>query len=382
MQKETVTFSAEEMSRYNRHIIIPEFGLASQQKLKSARVLVIGAGGLGSPLLLYLAAAGIGTIGIVDFDVVEDSNLQRQVLYDASDVGKPKAEAAKARINGLNAFINVITHNTALDADNALEIISRYDVVADGTDNFATRYLVNDACVMLGKPNVYASIFQFEGQLSVFNYRKNDASDSGPNYRDLFAAPPPSDLVPSCAVGGVLGVLPGILGALQALEVIKVITGVGEVLSGKLFTFDTLAFQPRFFQLKPDPHNPLNTAAGKKTLTPVGQDLCMGAMASIKEISVGELQRLINTGEDFQLIDVREPDEFLSDNLGGELIPLGSIVDDHEKISTTRKVVVHCKMGGRSEKAIRLLEANFGYTNLYNLKGGIVAYRKAALIHS
>jgi sulfur-carrier protein adenylyltransferase/sulfurtransferase len=373
-------FSNQELARYNRHIIIPDFGLESQQKLRDAKVLVIGAGGLGSPLLLYLAAAGIGTLGIVDFDVVEDSNLQRQVLYDSGDVGKPKAEAAKTKINMLNGFIDVVVYDTALDSENAIDIISMYDVVADGTDNFATRYLVNDACVLLGKPNVYASIFQFDGQLSVFNYRKNEAADVGPNYRDLFAAPPPADLVPSCAVGGVLGVLPGILGSMQALEVIKIVTGVGEVLSGRLFTFDALNFQTNFFQLKPDPHNPLRTSESKKTLFSKGGDQCNVRKTFVKQISAEELLHMMDRGEDFQLIDVREPDEFNEDNLGGKLIPLGEIIKNHQEISIMKKVVVHCKMGSRSEKAIRLLEAQFGYLNLYNLTGGIIACRQITLV--
>jgi sulfur-carrier protein adenylyltransferase/sulfurtransferase len=231
-----VTFTKEELSRYNRHIIIPGFGLAAQQKLKAAKVLVVGSGGLGSPVLLYLAAAGIGTIGIVDFDVVDDSNLQRQVLFGVNEIGKPKVEAAKERLQALNPHLEFVLYNTQLTSQNALDIIKDYDVVADGTDNFPTRYLVNDACVLLGKPNVYASIFQFEGQVSVFNYNQANG-EFGPNYRDLYPTPPPPGLVPSCAEGGVLGVLPGIIGSLQALEVIKVVTGVGEPLVGRVLYF-------------------------------------------------------------------------------------------------------------------------------------------------
>ncbi|HEY1201911.1 MAG TPA: molybdopterin-synthase adenylyltransferase MoeB, partial [Niastella sp.] len=234
-----VTFSSEELARYNRHIIIPEFGLAGQQKLKAAKVLVVGSGGLGSPVLLYLAAAGIGTIGIVDFDVVDDSNLQRQVLFGVNEIGKAKVEAAKERLQALNPHIEFVLYNTQLTSQNALDIIKDYDVVADGTDNFPCRYLVNDACVLLGKPNVYASIFQFEGQVSVFNF-KHANGEFGPNYRDLYPTPPPPGLVPSCAEGGVLGVLPGIIGSLQALEVIKVVTGVGEPLVGRFYIFDAL----------------------------------------------------------------------------------------------------------------------------------------------
>src|ERR1700733_11419476 len=232
-------FSKEELARYNRHIIIPGFGMEAQQKLKAAKVLVIGSGGLGSPVLLYLAAAGVGTLGIVDFDVVDDSNLQRQVLFGVDEIGKPKVEAAKRRIEALNPYIKLNIYNTHLNSQNAMDIIRDYDVIADGTDNFPTRYLVNDAAVLLDKPNVYASIFQFEGQVSVFNY-KDAQGIPGPNYRDLYPTPPPPGLVPSCAEGGVLGVLPGIIGSLQALEVIKVITGVGETLSSRFFIFDAL----------------------------------------------------------------------------------------------------------------------------------------------
>ena len=228
MSIDNIKFSKEELARYDRHIIIPDFGLEAQKKLKAAKVLVIGSGGLGSPVLLYLAAAGVGTIGIVDFDVVDDSNLQRQVLFGVDEVGKLKAEAARDRLESLNPYIDIVVHNIRLTSENALSIIKQYDVVADGTDNFPTRYLVNDACVLLDKPNVYASIFQFEGQVSVFNY-VNDKGERGPNYRDLYPTPPPPGLVPSCAEGGVLGVLPGIIGSLQALEVIKVVTGVGEL---------------------------------------------------------------------------------------------------------------------------------------------------------
>ncbi|RMI26214.1 MAG: molybdopterin-synthase adenylyltransferase MoeB, partial [Calditrichaeota bacterium] len=257
MQPNRIDFTPEELARYHRHIIIPEFGIEGQQKLKAARVLVVGTGGLGSPLLLYLAAAGVGTLGIVDFDVVEDSNLHRQVLFNQQDLGMPKVEAAKKRLMALNPHIEVVTYNTRLTSANALEIIRDYDVVADGTDNFPTRYLVNDACVLLGKPNVYASIFQFEGQVSVFNYVDKNG-EVGPNYRCLYPEPPPPGLVPNCAEGGVLGVLPGIIGCLQANEVIKVITGIGEPLSGRLLIFDALKFEVRILKFKRDENNPLN----------------------------------------------------------------------------------------------------------------------------
>lgn len=375
MNHENIKFSREELSRYNRHIIIPEFGMEAQQKLKAAKVLVIGSGGLGSPVLLYLAAAGIGTIGIVDFDVVDDSNLQRQVLFGVSEVGQPKVEAAKRRLQSLNPHITLNVYNTQLTSKNALSLIQDYDVVADGTDNFPTRYLVNDACVLLGKTNVYASIFQFEGQISVFNYR-NSKGEIGPNYRDLYATPPPAGLVPSCAEGGVLGVLPGILGSLQALEVIKVITGVGEVLSGRFFSFDALSFESRTFNIKRNPANPLNgTNPTLKELIDYEQFCGVKAVEKkIKEINAIELNDWQMRGEDFQIIDVREPYEYEIVNIGAELIPLGTVLDNVDKIARNKKVVVQCKTGNRSGKVIRELEEKFGFENLYNLKGGILGY--------
>ena len=257
MSLEEIKLSPEELARYNRHIIIPEFGMEGQKRLKASKVLVIGTGGLGSPLLLYLAAAGVGTLGIVDFDVVDDSNLQRQVLYSVSDVGRSKVEAAKERLLALNPHITIHTYNEMLTSANALEIFKGYDLVADGTDNFPTRYLVNDACYLTSIPNVYASIFRFDGQVSVFNYTDKNGQ-TGPNYRDLYPEPPPPGLVPSCAEGGVLGVLPGIIGSLQANEVIKIITGVGDPLSGRLFAFDALAFSSKVFKIGTDKTNPLS----------------------------------------------------------------------------------------------------------------------------
>ncbi|MEO8771289.1 MAG: molybdopterin-synthase adenylyltransferase MoeB [Ferruginibacter sp.] len=375
MNTENIQFSPAEYARYNRHIIIPEFGLAGQQKLKGAKVLVIGSGGLGSPVLLYLAAAGVGTLGIVDFDVVDDSNLQRQVLFGVTEIGKPKVEAAKQRLQGLNPHINIITYNTQLTSQNALDIVKDYDVVADGTDNFPTRYLVNDACVLLNKPNVYASIFQFEGQVSVFNY--TDAKGNvGPNYRDLYPTPPPPGLVPNCSEGGVLGVLPGIIGCLQASEVIKVVTGIGDNLSGRFFVFDALTFETRTFNISRNENNPLN---GKnptiKQLVDYEQFCGMKAVEkAIKEITVDEFDQWKESGEDIQVIDVREPGEYEEVNIGALLIPLATVSDNADKISRNKKVVVHCKMGGRSAKAIRELEEKFGFNNLYNLKGGITAY--------
>jgi molybdopterin/thiamine biosynthesis adenylyltransferase/rhodanese-related sulfurtransferase/molybdopterin converting factor small subunit len=371
-----VVFSREELARYNRHIIIPGFGMEAQQKLKAAKVLVIGSGGLGSPVLLYLAAAGVGTIGIVDFDVVDDSNLQRQVLFGVDEIGKPKVEAAKRRLEALNPYIRLEIHNTHINSQNALEIIRNYDVIADGTDNFPTRYLVNDAAVLLDKPNVYASIFQFEGQVSVFNYR-DQQGNAGPNYRDLYPTPPPPGLVPSCAEGGVLGVLPGIIGSLQALEVIKVITGVGETLSGRFYIFDALNFESRTFNIKRREDNPIN---GKNpTITGLidYEQFCgMRAIEEkpLKEVTVKELYDWQVKGEKFQLIDVREPHEYDIVNIGAELIPLGTIGANGDKIDQEKKVVIHCKSGARSARAIRELEEKFGFTNLYNLKGGILAY--------
>ncbi len=375
MSYENIHFSKEELSRYDRHIIIPDFGLEAQKKLKAAKVFVVGSGGLGSPALLYLAAAGVGTIGIIDFDVVDDSNLQRQVLFGVNEIGKLKVEAAKQRLEALNPHITIKVYNEQLTSKNALDIIKDYDVVADGTDNFPTRYLVNDACVLLGKPNVFASIFQFEGQVSVFNYR-DKSGELGPNYRDLYPAPPPPGLVPSCAEGGVLGVLPGIIGSLQALEVIKLITGVGEPLSGRFFIFDALNFETRTFKIKRNPANPLN---GKnptiKELIDYEQFSGVKAVEKpIKEITAKELYNWQVRGEDIQIIDVREPHEYEIANIGGELIPLSTVSANANKIDRNKKVIVHCKMGGRSAKAIRELEEKFGFTNLYNLKGGILGW--------
>lgn len=359
-----IHFSKEELARYNRHIIIPEFGLAAQEKLKAAKVLVIGSGGLGSPVLLYLAAAGVGTIGIVDFDVVDDSNLQRQVLFGVNEIRQSKVEAARKRMEALNPHIDIKTYNTQLTSKNALEIFEEYDVIADGTDNFPTRYLVNDASVLLGKPNVYASIYQFEGQVAVFNY-VNEQGVRGPNYRDLYPTPPPPGLVPSCAEGGVLGVLLGIIGSLQALEVIKIITGVGQPLSGRFFTFDALTFETRTFHIKPNAANPLTGTNPTFTALIDYEQFC-GVKAvekPVKEITVDEFIALQQSGEPYQLIDVREPKEYEEVNMGGELIPLATVSANAKRISRDKKVVVHCKSGVRSAKAIRELEEGFGFEN-------------------
>jgi molybdopterin/thiamine biosynthesis adenylyltransferase/rhodanese-related sulfurtransferase len=378
-----VKFSKAELERYSRHIIIPEFNIEGQKKLKNAKVLVIGTGGLGAPLLLYLTAAGVGTIGIVDMDVVDDSNLQRQVLFTVKDVGRPKVEVAAERLTQLNPHVKFVTYNTQFYSSNAFDILKDYDVVADGTDNFPTRYLVNDASVLLGKTNVYGSIFRFDGQVTVFNYQYENG-EVGPNYRDLYPEPPPPGLVPSCAEGGVLGVLPGIIGSMQASEVIKVITGVGDPLVGRLFTYDALNFETRILRFKKDKHNPISGEnATIKELIDYEQ-FCgivkqpthseTQKLNTVKELTVQELKQLIDSKADFQLIDVREDYEFEIANLNGELIPLGTVLQHVDKISKDKQVVVHCRSGKRSADAIRVLEERFGFDNLYNLKGGILAY--------
>ena len=371
---EEINFTKEELARYNRHIIIPEFGIEAQKKLKAAKVLVIGSGGLGSPLLLYLAAAGVGTLGIVDLDVVDDSNLQRQVLFGVQDIGIPKVEAAKIRLKQLNPHIKIKTYNTQFTSKNALEIIRDYDVVADGTDNFPTRYLVNDASVLAGIPNVYASIFQFEGQVSVFNYTDKNGT-KGPNYRDLYPTPPEPGLIPNCAEGGVFGVLPGIIGSLQANEVIKVITGVGEPLSGRFFVFDALTFETRTLKITKRANS-----TEIKELIDYEQFCGISAIEKpVKEISTLELENWISNGEDFQIIDVRETSEYEQINIGAHLIPLGEVIARNHEIEREKKVVIHCRSGARSAKAIRQLE-EIGFDNLYNLKGGFLAIEQETLL--
>ena len=367
-------FSDAELKRYARHFALPEFGLEAQQKLKTAKVLVVGAGGLGSPLLLYLAAAGIGSIGIVDFDVIDESNLQRQVLFSQSDIGMLKTETAKARLEALNPHSAIQLYNTRLSADNALDIIRNYDVVVDGTDNFPTRYLVNDACVLLDKPNVFAAIYQFEGQVSVFNYR-DKSGNTGPNYRDLYPIPPTPGSIPTCAEGGVLGVLPGIIGSMQASEVIKVITGIGAPLSGRLFHFDALHFESRTFGLKRRDDNPLNGSNPTIAQLIDYEDFCgLKPLSAIKEVTAQALQKWQTSGEKVHLVDVREAEEYDACNIGAELIPLSSVLTHAARFRKKGKVVVHCQSGVRSAAAIRLIEAQFGYKNLYSLSGGIVSY--------
>ena len=366
--------SLEEMQRYSRHLNLPNFGVESQEKLKRARVLVVGTGGLGAPMLQYLTAAGVGTIGVVDFDEVDASNLQRQVLFTTEDIGKSKVHAAIARLKAQNPNVKFIPYETRLEASNALEILQEFDVVADGTDNFATRYLVNDACVLSGKVNVYASIFQFEGQVSVFNYRFSDGS-TGPNYRDLFPTPPPPGMVPSCAEGGVLGVLPGIVGSLQASEVIKVITGMGDPLAGRLFLFDALHFSTRTLKVQKDENNPISGLQPSITALIDYEEFCgLNQADHLASISAQELQGKLEGS--FILIDVREPYEYEAGNIGSKHIPLSEIEQHLGDIPRHGEVVIHCKSGGRSKKAIDLLKDKYGYSNLLNLKGGLQSWKE------
>ncbi len=365
-----------EWARYDRHLRIAEFGKAGQEKLKAAKVLVIGAGGLGSPLLLYLAAAGVGTLGIIDFDKVELSNLQRQVIFTEAQIGTNKAEAAKEKILALNPHIQIRTYPIKLTSENAFEIISHYEVVADGSDNFPTRYLANDACVLLGKSLVYAAVHRFEGQASVFNYR-NQAGTLGPNYRDLFPVPPLPDSVASCAEAGVLGVLPGMLGTIQANEVIKIITGIGQTLSGRLFVLEAASFQTRSFTIRRNPQNPLNGENSSITTLIDYEQFCGVRPTvslqddSIKSLIMSDLEKLIQEKKNFQLIDVRELEEYVTHNIGGELIPLREIEENIHKVARDKMVVIHCQSGIRSQQAIEILQEKYGFENLYNLEGGI-----------
>lgn len=367
----------DELLRYQRQISLSELGTSGQLKLKHARVLVVGSGGLGSPLLLYLAAAGVGEIGIIDFDVVESSNLHRQVVFRSSDIGRSKAEAAAHHISQLNPNINLTVYHERLSEINAIELLRNYDVVADGSDNFPTRYLVNDVCVKLGKVNVYAGIYRYEGQVSVFNY-PDTSGLRGPNYRDLFPETAASQVIPNCAETGVIGALPGIIGSIQAMEVIKVITGIGEVLSGRLLIFDAASALSRTVSILRNPSNPLNgktsshsdvEATSSATAHSTPEDLL-----AVKEISVNELREMMYNGTKFQLIDVREPEEFARFNLGGELMPLGDLHEYIPQIAKDRTVVVHCKAGVRSAHAIQFLQEEYGYTQLYNLQGGVLEW--------
>src|SRR6184192_1025187 len=373
----SVALSNEEILRYSRHLIMPEVGMEGQQKLKAARVLCIGAGGLGSPLLMYLAAAGVGTLGVVDFDVVDFTNLQRQIIHSTADVGRRKLDSAEETVRGINPFVNVEKFEERLTSANALALFRQFDVIVDGTDNFPTRYLVNDACVLTGKPNVYGSIFRFEGQASVF------ATKDGPCYRCLYPEPPPPGLVPSCAEGGVLGILPGLVGIIQATETIKLILGSGDSLIGRLLLVDAMAMRFRELKLKKNPECLVCGAHPTVTKLIDYEQFCgipgtqPGAAvphgSGIPEIQVQELKRRLDAGEDIFILDVREPHEYKICNLGGHLIPLGDLPRRVHELDTARTIVAHCKMGGRSAKAVDFLR-KAGFKNVVNLAGGINAW--------
>jgi adenylyltransferase/sulfurtransferase len=373
-----IQLTKDDYERYSRHLILPEVGLDGQKRLKAASILCIGTGGLGSPLLLYLAAAGVGRLGIVDFDVVDHSNLQRQVIHGTSWVGKPKIESAKNRILEINPYCQVDLYETRLSSENALDIARPYDIVIDGTDNFPTRYLVNDTCVLLNKPNVYGSIFRFEGQATVFNY------EGGPNYRDLYPEPPPPGLVPSCAEGGVLGILPGIIGVIQATEAVKIILGQGTTLSGRLLLFNALDMKFRELKLRPNPERPVIEKLIDYEMfcgIPQAQAEEAKQQAEMSEMTVGELKQLIDSGaQDYVLLDVRNPNEYdIARIPGSVLVPLpdienGAGVEKVRSLVNGHRLIVHCKMGGRSAKAIGLLKA--AGIDGTNVKGGIQAWSR------
>ena len=365
--------SSDEILRYSRHLILPEVALEGQQRLKASRVLLIGAGGLGSTLALYLAAAGVGTIGLVDFDVVDVTNLQRQIVHGSKDVGRPKLESARDRLKDMNPHVHVEGYETRLTSENALEIVRDYDIVIDGTDNFATRYLTNDACVILGKPNVYGSIYRFEGQSSVF------ATEDGPCYRCLYPEPPPPGLVPSCAEGGVLGVLPGLVGTIQATEGIKLLLGIGEPLIGRLLLIDALSMQFRTMRLRKNPQCPACGTREIRELIDYDQFCGVGGDPlqdphGIPEITPAELVAKQQRRDDFDLIDVREPHEWAIAKIpGARLVPLGTFTESLSSFDSARDIVVTCKMGGRSAKAVRQLQAA-GFKKVWNLAGGILRW--------
>jgi adenylyltransferase/sulfurtransferase len=373
-----IQLTKDDYERYSRHLILPEVGVDGQKRLKAASVLCIGTGGLGAPLLLYLAAAGIGRIGIVDFDVVDTSNLQRQVIHGTSWVGKPKIESAKNRIHEINPHCQVDLYETRLSSENALDIIRPYDIVVDGTDNFPTRYLVNDACVLLNKPNVYGSIFRFEGQATVFNY------EGGPNYRDLYPEPPPPGMVPSCAEGGVLGILPGIIGVIQATETVKIILGNGNTLSGRLLLYNALDMKFRELKLRPNPIRPvIEKLIDYEQFCGIPQAKAEEAkqQQEIAEMTVTELKALLDSGaKDFVLLDVRNPHEYdIAKIPGSVLVPLPDIengdgVAKVKEILNGHRLIAHCKLGGRSAKALSILK-EAGITGT-NVKGGITAWSR------
>jgi adenylyltransferase/sulfurtransferase len=368
------TLTNDEVKRYSRHLIMPEVGVEGQRKLKAAKVLCIGAGGLGSPVAMYLAAAGVGTIGLVDFDVVDFSNLQRQILHSTPDVGKPKLQSAKEKLNALNPEVEIRTHDVALSSANALELFAPYDIIVDGTDNFPTRYLVNDACVLLGKPNAYGSIFRFEGQASVF------ATKDGPCYRCLYPEPPPPGLVPSCAEGGVLGVLPGMIGLVQATETVKLIMGIGEPLIGRFLIYDALKMRFRELKLRKDPDCPVCGTHPTVTalidydqfcgIAPVAQEPI--AVNNVTEITSVELKQRLDRGDKLKIVDVREPNEYQINRIAGsELFPLGDVPKRYNELDPNDEIVVQCKSGGRSAKAADFLRS-VGFKRVLNLKGGIL----------
>src|SRR5882672_2417378 len=375
--RELPTLTNDDVRRYSRHLIMPEVGVEGQRKLKAAKILCVGAGGLGSPVALYLAAAGVGTIGIVDFDVVDFSNLQRQILHGTPDVGRPKLDSAKDKLLAINPNINVVTHNAALSSENAMEIFAPYDIVVDGTDNFPTRYLVNDACVLLGKPNAYGSIFRFEGQASVF------ATKEGPCYRCLYPEPPPPGLVPSCAEGGVLGVLPGVIGCIQAAETIKLIIGAGEPLIGRFLIYDALKMKFRELKLRKDPDCPVCGTHPTVTKLIDYEQFCgirpepaaaqaTGASVSEWETTSVDLKKRIDAGDDVFILDVREPNEYQICRIPGSvLIPLGELPRRYAELPKDKDIVAHCKMGGRSAKAQEFLQS-VGFKRVKNLRGGIL----------
>ncbi|HWY27213.1 MAG TPA: molybdopterin-synthase adenylyltransferase MoeB [Candidatus Angelobacter sp.] len=373
-EKLAAALSKEEVLRYSRHLIMPEVGMEGQLKLKQAKVLCIGTGGLGAPLGLYLAAAGVGRIGLVDFDSVDFTNLQRQILFSSGDVGRPKIEAAADRLQGLNPEIQIDRFETHLTSENALDIMKDYDIIVDGTDNFPTRYLVNDACILLGKPNVYGSIFRFEGQISIFG------APSGPCYRCLYPEPPPPGLVPSCAEGGVLGVLPGIVGAIQAAEALKLIIGKGDPLIGRLLLFDALAMRFRELKLRKNPECPVCGAHPTVTKLIDYAEFCgirgeeaPAPQTAVPEITPRDFKARLDRGDDLYVLDVREPHEYQICNLGGHLIPLGDLSRRVNELDSSREIVAHCRSGKRSAEAVEFLQ-KAGFRKIWNLKGGILAW--------
>jgi adenylyltransferase/sulfurtransferase len=368
--------TTSDLSRYSRHLILPEVGMEGQQKLKAARVLCVGTGGLGSPLAFYLTAAGVGTLGLVDVDVVDESNLQRQIIHSTKDIGRKKLDSAEEKLTALNPAIQIVKHETMLTSANAMEILKDYDIVADGTDNFPTRYLVNDACVLTGKPNVYGSIFRFEGQASVF------ATKEGPCYRCLYPEPPPPGLVPSCAEGGVLGILPGLIGVIQATEVIKLILGKGESLVGRLLLVDALTMRFRELRLRKNPYCPV--CGENPTVTELidYQHFCgivpetpedKKVMNGIPQISVKDLKGRMDAGEDLFILDVREPYEYRIAQIGGTLIPLNDVPNRLAEIDREREIIVQCRSGVRSQRVAEFLKQQ-GYPRVVNLAGGILAW--------